>query len=264
MTNAPLTRKTHVIRIVGTNRAGDVLQDLWVDVERMDVAKNVLSDENYQGSQRKFRWMDNPDGDEYEVDGNPIRKTKILKVCDPSSDDIDDPDEWIPVRIVTSMKLVHSANNYQGRVERLLNNELNESRIVEKRRVLHYDTSIDDEAQAAFDADPSRKVYVVAGDRYTRDNSTKDEDQYVETEVVKFLKQRGGNAQTTNMPAVDDQGKQTKLLNEYLIEESEPAKLDEQGANGFNPPYRLDPYQNIININLGGLAVEFFDGGSSE
>jgi hypothetical protein len=29
----------------------------------------------------------------------------------------------------------------------------------------------------------------------------------------------------------------------------------------INPPYRLDPLQNIININWGeGLAVEFHDG----
>jgi hypothetical protein len=33
------------------------------------------------------------------------------------------------------------------------------------------------------------------------------------------------------------------------------------GPGGINPPYRLDPLQNIINISWGGegLAVEFHD-----
>lgn len=51
-----------------------------------------------------------------------------------------------------------------------------------------------------------------------------------------------------------DQGQQTKLLNRYLIDESEPAKLDVIGANGLNPPWRLDPYQNIVNVKFKTLV----------
>ena len=49
------------------------------------------------------------------------------------------------------------------------------------------------------------------------------------------------------------------LKNQYLIDESDPAQFDQVGPNNINPPYRLDPFQNIINVNLGGLAVEFGD-----
>ena len=31
------------------------------------------------------------------------------------------------------------------------------------------------------------------------------------------------------------------------------------GETKIDPPYRLDPLQNIINISWGGLAVEFGD-----
>jgi hypothetical protein len=36
---------------------------------------------------------------------------------------------------------------------------------------------------------------------------------------------------------------------------------DGDGPVAVNPPWRLSPIQNIVNINFGeGLAVEFFDG----
>jgi hypothetical protein len=251
MTNAPENRKTHVIRIVGTNRDGDVLQDMWADVERIDQAKNVMSDENYQGMVRKFRWCDDPNGDEYEPDGNPARKEVIVKVCDPSEDDLNDPEEWIPIPAIKYLRSVGSENNYQGQMERLINDELTQARVVEKRRILHYDTNIDEDAQAAFDGDESLKAYVVPGDQYARDDSTKDEDQYIEHEIVTYVKSRGNIVKPDK---AGEQGRQTKLLNQYLIDESEDAKLEEEGDGGVNPPYRLDPFQSIININLGSLA----------
>lgn len=260
MTNAPQTRKTHVIRILGTNKAGDILQDIWADVERIDVAKEVTSDGNHQGTERKIKWFDDPDGNVYYPDDtHPTRTLELVKVFDPeNTDDFSDPEEWIPIYRIKRKKSVNSNTNYQGRVDKNKNDEENVSRVAKKRRILHYDTNIDDEAEAAFDADPSRKVYVVSGKRYERDDSTKDEDQYVEHEVITHLKKKGSIK--AHNETVDGAGKQVKLLNDYLVDESEPAKLEDVGPNGFDPPYRLDPYQNIININWGGIAVEFYDG----
>jgi len=136
----------------------------------------------------------------------------------------------------------------QGVVQRHINDELTDARIVERRRVSHYDTSIDVDAQVAFDADPTRTVFVVPGDQYTRDDSTKDDSQYVETEVITYLKER--STHDTQTGAQDDQGQQIKLLNQYLIDESDDAVLDVIGPDGFNPPWRLDPYQNIVNVQL--------------
>lgn len=260
MTNAPETRKTHVIRILGTNRNGDILPDLWVDVERMDLIKYKTQTAAgwYQGAQDTLRWMDDPTADDYNPDGNPARKTINVKVCDPSANDVNDPDEWVNIPVIVSMKTrfaggsdTDQTSDSVGGVGRFVNSQLNKARVVETRRIEHYDTNIDDAAQAAFSADPTLKAYVVPGDQYTKDDSSADDSQYVEHEVIKYLKLRG------NQGTISARAAQTKLLNEYLIDESEPAQLDVVGENGINPPYRLDPYQNIVNVSFGGLAVEF-------
>ena len=136
----------------------------------------------------------------------------------------------------------------------------------------HYDTNIDDRAQSAFDDDETLKAYVVAGKDYTRDNSTKDDGQHVEHEVIKYLEkhfQRG---------SVRDWRRKSKavqllLKNQYLIDESDAATLDKVaarndgglvGPNGWNPPYRLDPFQNITNVKFRSLyLVVQIDGGNS-
>jgi len=251
MTNAPETRKTHVIRILGTNKNGDVLRDIWADVERMDEETSVTQGEvsSYQGVVTRLRWMDDPDDDDFDPDGNPSRKMRIVKVCSPDEPDQSDPEEWIPIPVIEKMRLV---SGDQGIVHNFVNDAATSARIVEARRILHYDTNIDDKAQAAFDADPTRKVFVVSGDQYTRKEDTKVAGQYLEHEIITHTKSRASGVTKTGQG--DDQGRQTKLLNQYLIDESEPAKLEAVGDNGFNPPWRLDPYQNIVNVQWGGAV----------
>lgn len=265
-TNKPPTRTTHIIRIFGTNADGDILSDIWADVERIDQAKTVLWGEvgtTYQGYQRRLKWCDDPNGANYEPNGNPARTEVIIKVCDPTSDDFDNPEEWIPIRSIKQMKSVNSYNNYEGEQDRHLNSELNQSRVFEARRIVHYDTNIDEDAQLA--AENGQSVYVVSSDFYEKDTETRDEDQYIEHEIVKSIRSLGNAVKPStppNHPGQMDsgnQGRQTALLNNYLIDESEPAKQEEMGTAGINPPYRLDLYQNIININMGSLAVEFFE-----
>lgn len=270
MTNAPPTRKTHVIRIVGTNKAGDVLQDIWADVERMDIIKSAtqLSNIDWQGHQKKLRWMDDPDTDEYDPDGNPARKTEIIKVCDPESQNVDDPDEWIPIPVIKSMRSRGAGGNIDGlgTMDRFRtgidNDPTPTTRIVEVRRIPHYDTNIDDRAQAAFDADQSRKAYVVPGVDYEKNAGTKDDAQYVEHEIIKFIKHRT-NETNPEIGGVN-RGRQTKLRNQYLIDESDDAKLDTTGASGINPPYRLDPYQNIVNVKFKTLYLLVRLGGGNQ
>jgi hypothetical protein len=259
MTNAPETRKTHVIRILGTNKNGDVIPDIWADVERIDQAKSVYQHDEtlFQGSVRNLKWLDNPDQDGYNPDGPPSRKSRIVKVCSPDEANVDDPEEWIPIQIIDKMR---SSISDQNEVSSFVNAERSNARIVKVRRILHYDTNIDDEAQAAFDADPTRMVYVVPGYRYERKDGTKDDSQWVEHEVIEYLKGSVSNQTTTGQGG--DQNKQVKLLNQYLIDESEPAKLEVLGNNNVNPPYRLDPYQNIVNVQFAGATEFDFSGGS--
>ncbi len=256
MTDAPQSRKTHVTRLVGTNEAGDVLQNIWIDLERTDIEKFVTqtSDSlNYQAVQRKRRWGDDPNGDDYSPEGLPSETTEIVKVCSPNEPDLSNPQEWVPVRVRKRQK---SSGGGQG-TQDTYRNGIDEdpdptTRDVEQRRISNYKTSIDDAAQAAFDADPTLAAYVVPGDQYTRDDSTKDESQYVETEVLKSVKNRF-NAKSSDPFIISGDvniGQQTSLKNQYLIDQSDPAQLTEVGDNGINPPYRLDPGQNIINVNF--------------
>jgi len=250
MTNAPSTRQTHVVRMVGTNANGDVLQDIWVDLERIDIAKSASQAPGSQwtGVQRKLLWMDDPTADNYNPDGNPARKIAILKVCSPDEPDVTNPTEWVNVPVIRSMK---SSGGGQDSMDRNRNNIpgidddiFNQARVVSARRIFHYDTNIDTAAQAAFDADPTLKAYVVKGSDYTRDESSKDDTQYVEHEIITFFKPASNNLD------VMGQDQQVKLLNQYLIDESAPATLAITGNNGLNPPYRLDPFQNIVNVNF--------------
>jgi hypothetical protein len=254
MTNAPANRKTHIIRILGTNKNGDVLPDIWLDIERIDEAKTVFqsAETNWQGSVRRLKWLDDPDSDNFEEDGPKSRKSRIIKVCSPDEPDQSDPEEWIPVRVIDKMR---STIGDQGSVGSFNNSESTAARIVKQRRILHYDTSIDDDAQAAFDADPTRKVYVAPAERYSRKDGSKDDGQWIEHEVITFLKNRVNNQTMTGQGG--DEGKQTKLLNQYLIDESEEAKLEIVGNNNINPPWRLDPFQSIVNVQMGAAATEF-------
>lgn len=252
MTDAPETRKTHITRLLGTNKNGDVLQHIWVDLERIEATKSATKDADgfWQGVQRKFLWSDDPDnGDEYSEEGTPSRNTDVVKVCSPDEEDVNNPEEFVKIRVIKSLKSSGGDGRGQNYMDRLLNDELSAARVVKARRIVHYDTNIDDEAQAAFDADPTRKAFVVPGHRYEKDTNTKDDDQYVEHEIIEYFKSRVANNSVDDGADVRN-GLQTKLFNQYLIDGSDEAELDVTGENGINPPYRLDPYQNIVNVNF--------------
>jgi hypothetical protein len=256
-TGKPDSRKTHVTRIFGTNRQGELLGDLWADVERMDLIKSALQvppDMQWQAVQRKLLWCDDPNGADYSPDGTPSRKIEILKVCDPD-ESVDDPDEWIPIKVIRGLRSrveTGTEDNGGSAQDRFLNYDVTTSRVVEVRKIVHFDTNIDDRAQAA--ADGGALEYVIDSDDYQKDTSTKDETQYIDHEIATYIKHKG------NAGDVSGIGRQTKLLNQYLIDASDEPSGKVVGAGGVNPPYRLDPYQNIINVSFGGLAVQFFEG----
>lgn len=260
-TNKPESRRTHITRIFGTNRDGEILTHIWADVERIDWMQYRASgdgdrDGQYVGTGRKLRWGDDPSGDDYDPEDLSSRKKVVVKVCDPNSDDIDNPDEWIPIRAIRRMQSVQSRENYMGTGESHLNDAENNdavagrARKVETRRIVHYDTNIDKQAKAA--AESGQAAYVVSSDDYFKDEGTKDDGQYVEHEIVKSY-YTGGNVVRRGLSG--NQGRLVKMLNQYLIDENEVAKLEEVGQSGINPPYRLDPFQNIINVKFKTLYL---------
>ena len=281
MTNAPETRNTHVVRLVGTNANGDVLQDIWVDVERIDQMAittqtslpSSFTNNQWQEVFIRLIWRDDPtDKDLYipedkldaDQDQNTGRVHEIVKVCSPDEDDLAKPSEWVAIKTITHIDMRYSDLDAQKRFLEVAKIVDAKGRKVDPRRIYHYDTNMDDKAQAAFDADATLKAYVTVGhditgenEGYKRDDSTKDEDDYVEHEIIESL----GRIDSDNFYSTGGQFQEVQfnLFNQYLIDESDPAKLDKNGPNDVNPPYRLDPFQNIINVNWGGLAVEFGD-----
>ena len=257
--------KVHITRILGTNKAGDILPDIWADVERVEnftVATQL--DGQYQEIVYKFRWRDDPDEEYYRAEDDRSEdenltstETIVLKVCSPDESNLNDPGEWIPVRVIKRLRMLEGGEGGMTS-KNFLSDQLTDDLGVRLRRIYHYDTSMDDKAGAKFTTDPTRKAYVEKAYLYAKDDETKDEGQYIECEIVTHIL-KYENAHEGSSGA--DQKGYVNFKNQYLIDESEPAKLEELGNDDKNPPYRLDPFQNIINCSfIGGLAVEFFNG----
>ena len=285
-----ISRKVHITRIFGTNKAGDIIHDIWADVERWDnftrhtqdtvtTLANLNAQHHFQKLLAKFWWRDNPndtgnlpnkyrpeDSDEENEDGS-SRSTVIIKVCSPDEEDLKYPTEWIPIRCMSRIRMVESENSNKDHmsVKKFLTKILKASRENRKvlfRRIYHYDTSIDKDVEKAVENNPDLKAYVAKAYHYDRKKNEqgeeeKDETQYVEVELLKEVMKRDNTHIMSQ--GQGDQKTYVTFKNQYLIDESEKAKLnpDELGENDINPPYRLDPFQNIINISFGGMAVEF-------
>jgi hypothetical protein len=255
MTNAPETRKTHITRIVGTNKNGDVLPDIFADVERIDqyASSHISKDGFWQGVKHRLHWFDDQDSEDGDI-VHPTRTVTTLKVCSPDEDP-NNPSEWIPIPVIDRYQARNSDQGIKGRHD---NSENNTARTVVVRRTTHKDTSIDDQASAAFAADPTRTKYVVSSDQYTKDDSTEDTGQYLEIEIIEKHQARANLETGTGQG--DDQAQKHKMGNQYLIDASSDSPgTDPTGPGGINPPWRLDPYQNIVNVKFGGGATEFPD-----
>jgi hypothetical protein len=277
MTNTPDSRKTHVTRICGTNDNDDVLQNMYADMERMEIVKYATQskDGGWQGHQQKVNWGDDPDSDEGVVeprtrDGNDVgsgsRDVITCKIFSADEPDYANPSQWIPIDVIKDMRSRssdHGNSSDQGQQQSFVNDLVNDARKITQRRVYFQETSIDDRAQAAFDADPKRKVFVAQGSDYSFTPDTANKGSYAEVEVITFLKPKASGDTTVGQG--DDQGMQISLKNQYLIDQSDPAQLVMTGPDGFNPPFRFDPFQNLVNIKLTTiyLLVEISAGNNS-
>ena len=220
-------RQVHITRILGTNKDGEVLPDIWLDVERFEFYAKVTqnADGQYQRVATKLRWHDDPDDvAEYqpENDDGTARTVPWLN-CSPDEADLNDPEQWVPVRVI--MRRLHLSHGEEVGSDtnlRFTSAQPQKVRKVELRRFSHYDSSIDEAATAAFDADPARKAYVANSDAYQKDDETKDDGQYVECEVVLIVdRQVSAHGQSSGT----DQKVFLKLKNQYLLDESEPRSL---------------------------------------
>lgn len=230
-------RETHIIRIFGRNREGDILKNMWVDIERIDklytrkqnwgTAKSSLDvPNNFQELRIFLKW-----------DNESARNFKLLKIKNP-----DNPEEWVPVRVIKSLRLTNSGRNvYRG---------FHYSRDTDKSHIVHYGSNLDAEVEAALKDNPRLKAYVASKNfDYSRDLKSKDTGQSVDVEVIRSYQRTDSNFFHANGR---DQDTKTILKNAHLQK-----RFNEEGGEDGSKLYRLDPFQNIINVQWGGLAVIF-------
>lgn len=253
----PDGRKVHYLRIFATNKAGDVIRDQWLDMERIDELTTTTQDHGYwQEVVYKLRWFDEPDHD----DPPESRKTRIVKYWDVTAygPNEEDAEEWVPIDVVTEFETTSSDVTT---IYKLLNDALTDFRVRQRRRWVHYDTSIDAQAEAALDADSTLKTYYAVADDYQKDEETRDEEDWVETEVIlRHLSRASGQTGMISSSANGleiaktmsngtDQERSMQLNNDYLISNSEESKLD----GDVPPERRIDPFQNIVNTKVSAL-----------
>lgn len=248
----PNKRKMHVTRIAGTNDSGEILDDVWVDVARIDEiilktqdALHFLQFTNqFQEVALRLKW-----GDQDGRDDNVANRTlETLKVCSPDEDDINNPAVWVEVPVIRKFDFV-GGNVTTAR--RFLTRSLDSNREVEYRRVVHHDTNIDTDAQVAFES--GFKTYRVPDEQYVMDDGSKDDQDYVEVEVPTKISGRSTHHWVDTYEA--DLDTAWRFKNEFLIQASDEAQFTEVGEFGFNPPYRLDPFQAIINVQFGKTVI---------
>jgi hypothetical protein len=248
-------RASHTIRIFGTNKDKEVLQDIWLDIERIDVFRVTSKiDGHFQGIYRKLYWFDDPDAPDYLEGGNPARTEGLKKLCSPDETDQEDPEQWVPVRTIIEMSWNESTDANELKATRGNRTDAeNLVRAVAARRCFHRDTIIDDQVKAATDADPTLKAYVVASNKYdftdVDDKAKQDKDQFIEVQYVSFTLDTSSAKEDEGR----NQGVQTSLKNIHYLNFTDKAKGPVNPVHGFDPPWALDPFQAIVNVQWSPL-----------
>jgi hypothetical protein len=245
------SRITHIKRIHQDN---DPNRDVWVDVERIDKVTVIVA-----GRQRRtyeFDW----DTFESEQTADQDKKT----ISDPS-DETSTID--IPIRNKIRLKFPRAVYNHI-----FLNDATNASRETHSRRIYHH------EINAAYlsDGEPPGDPQM-----YRDSLGQQDKDQFIDVEVLdnywtkgddprdhyqQFQRLQDGRAKdpktvrgqrhkwdgTTNDPLMEDP------LVEGDVEGGSPGfilRSNPQDGPIIDPPWRLDPLQNIVNVHWAAGAA---------
>jgi hypothetical protein len=247
-------RKTHIIRLY---KDDDPESDQWIDIERLD----ELYFESGRGPQyREKKWKF--DWDNFDPDSKTVTKKQIV--------DPNDENNFIEVPVRNSV-FVHEArgDQYYSYKKKFLNNDSNRRRETVSRQVFYHE--IKEEYLEVNGQPPSDP------DDYLASLGEQDMDQWVEVELLKqyWTDQKDNHdAQGKLRSASAWQAKKwlyndddvDPLLRDPMLEtdEVDPDFVPKDNPTDgpiVDPPWRLDPLQNIVNISWGGgLAVEFFDG----
>lgn len=226
----PQTRKTHVYRYIGKTGDGNGnvidVPEATLDVERIDM---FVAEEgagfDYQLTRLKLQWYAEDTGDVVR-EPNPARQSKKRKVI-PPDEDPDNPSLWFEVDVIDVMTIQDDDLKIRRRFKNL---ETWRRRRV--RRVTHWDTP--------FDSDP---IYAKGGvlKKYRKIERTENEEVYLDVVIP--------NAFTL---LDDDQKRAIEFKNQYLIDATRAPKKT-YGQDDVNPPWQLDPFQYVVNVQYSGL-----------
>jgi hypothetical protein len=252
MSNGDTGRKAHIKRIYKTSDT-----DVWVDVERIDEL-DVLIDGGRQRVHYKFDWTD-------------IETKDKKTLTDPH-----DQDNQIDVPIRASVRL----EGPRGvRTHYFRNDSSNQSRKTHSRRVYHHEIKNEYLDGNEPPRDPAE---------YKQSLGAQDKDEFIDVELLDWYWLegdmnrdvhghaarvfRGGDAGSSSVRGQNQQWLGTvndELLQDPMVENDEaggdPAfdPITNPERQQIDPPWRLDPLQNIVNVSWeAGLAVEFYPGSS--
>jgi hypothetical protein len=246
MSNGDKERVTRIKRIFQND---DKDSDTWIDVERIEeLWVETGKGADWQERHYTFDWDD--------FDNNDQQNSK-KKISNP-----DDPDTFVEVPIRSGATLVMRGARYQQYIHTFLNDETNKSRRTHSRKIYHYDI----DADRLKDGQPPSRPF-----EYKSARKDKDEDQHVEVEILEdyISSSRAGRDIHGRSGFTRPHGAPTPGHWQQRIWHFEGSSLldDDQGAlthinnpdagPKIDPPWRLDPLQNIVNVNWGGLAVIF-------
>lgn len=263
-------RKSHVKRCFGVTKTGDTLEentDSYLDILRTD--EFVYTDSDGQGWRFLIKWSDDTLKeweDDYDTKADQKdRKTEMGKATDPELPYEKDPTDFIPFRVINRLTIKDSDGQGVKYVFKNKNQTDEGERIPTTRelflpRLYHWDVTKDDELNST---DPSA-THIILDEDYHYVEDSKDKEQYFDMEVIKhwthFL-------HTARITGIAGQGEKVVLQNKdmYMDMLGIDVTLDENISPGSNSAgeitiaARMDPFQNIINVQWGGLAVEFGD-----
>lgn len=252
-------RKSHVKRIY---KDDDPESDQWIDIERID---ELRFESKKQLPWREKRWTfdwDSFDPDGVDVDGKEIPKKKIKE----HPDDSDNDAIAVPVRAVV-MVTQGKEQQYQAYKHYFINDDSNSTRETHSRHVFHYDITnnmLDDNKQ------PPRNP-----DDYLNALGDKDKDQFVEVEILDKYWTNEHESRNDHGDRKAGNWQEKKWLIDSDVDQllkdrdgdtsKDGATINPSGgefgdiadAVTIDPPWRLDPLQNIVNVQWGGLAVIF-------
>jgi hypothetical protein len=246
-------RITHVERIF---QDGNSESNTWVDVERIDELHLIIN-----GTQRVhyvFDW------EPLESDGYVGPKKTIVNPNDENSR-ID-----IPVR-----ELVHLVTPKGKATQQFVNDETNESRETHSRRIYYHEIKDSYLVENKPPRDPQL---------YLNSLGNQDTDQFIDVEIMEAYITNGYDANDIHghpqpladgVPKGSSGTRQRKkwlgvtddpFMNEPLLENDKEGGIPDfmflrnpDAGPQIDPPWRLDPLQNIVNVAWGGgLAVEFY------